>query len=171
MKLSIKKILFIIIILMCFITVPVKALNVNSKNVVLYKLDTKEKIFGLKSNEKVSIASLTKIMTVIVAIENIKDQNQEITITNDMLKGLAEQEAYVVGLKEGQKVTYKDLLYATLIASGADATNALAIGISGSTSKYVKLMNQKAKDLGLNNTSFANPIGLDDKTITAPPKT
>lgn len=162
-KSSIKKILFILIILMCFITVPVSALNVNSKNVVLYKLDNKEKVFGLKSNEKVSIASLTKIMTVIVAIENLKSLDQEITITKDMIKGLVEQEAYVVGLKEGQKVTYRDLLYSSLIASGADATNAIAIGISGSIPKYVKLMNQKAKELGLNNTSFANPIGLDDK--------
>lgn len=142
--------------------IPVDALNVNSKNIVLYNLDTNEKVFGYKESEKVSIASLTKIMTAIVALENIDDLDKEVVITNDMIKGLKEKDAFVVGLKVGQKVSYMELLYACVVASGADATNAIAISISGDVDKFVSLMNDKVKELKLNNTSFSNPIGFDD---------
>ena len=159
-----KRVLFIILsVFLFFVVIPVDALNTNSKNIVLYNLDTHERVFGYKDTEKVSIASLTKIMTAVVALENIDDLNKEVTITKDMLKGLKEKEAYVVGLEVGQKVSYMELLYACVVASGADATNAIAMSMSGSVDKFVDLMNKKAKELGLNNTSFANPIGFDDK--------
>ncbi len=159
-----KKVLFLILsVFLFFIVIPVDALNVNSKNIVLYNLDTYERVFGYKDTDKVSIASLTKIMSAVVALENIDDLDKEVTITEDMLKGLKEKNAYVVGLKVGQKVSYRELLYACIVASGADATNAIAISVSGSVDSFVVLMNKKAKELELNNTSFANPIGLDDK--------
>ena len=159
-----KRVLFIILsVFLFFVVIPVNALNTNSKNIFLYNLDTNEKVFGYKDNEKVSIASLTKIMTAVVALENIDNLDKEVIITNDMLKGLKEKEAFVVGLKVGQKVSYRELLYACVMASGADATNAIAISMSGSVDKFVSLMNNKAKELQLSNTSFANPIGFDDK--------
>jgi serine-type D-Ala-D-Ala carboxypeptidase (penicillin-binding protein 5/6) len=159
-----KKVLFLILsVFLFFIVIPVDALNVNSKNIVLYNLDTHERVFGYKDTDKVSIASLTKIMSAVVALENIDDLDKEVTITEDMLKGLKEKNAYVVGLKVGQKVSYRELLYACIVASGADATNAIAISVSGSVDSFVVLMNKKAKELELNNTSFANPMGLDDK--------
>ena len=158
-----KRVLFIILsVFLFFIVVPVDALNTNSKNIVLYNLDTKEKVFGYKDADRVSIASLTKIMTAVVALENIDDLNKEVVITADMLKGLKEKDAYVVGLQVGQKVSYLDLLYACVIASGADATNGIVMSMSFGADKFVSLMNDKAKELGLNNTSFANPIGFDD---------
>lgn len=159
-----KRILFIILsVFLFFVVIPVNALNTSSKNIFLYNLDTNEKVFGYKDNEKVSIASLTKIMTAVVALENIDNLDKEVIITNDMLKGLKEKEAFVVGLEVGQKVSYRELLYACVMASGADATNAIAISMSGSVDKFVSLMNNKAKELQLSNTSFANPIGFDDK--------
>ena len=159
-----KRVLFIILsVFLFFVVIPVDALSTSSKNIVLYNLDTNEKVFGYKDNEKVSIASLTKIMTAVVALENIDNLDKEVIITNDMLKGLKEKEAFVVGLKVGQKVSYRELLYACVMASGADATNAIAISMSGSVDKFVSLMNNKAKELQLSNTSFANPIGFDDK--------
>lgn len=159
-----KRVLFIILsVFLFFVVIPVDALSTSSKNIVLYNLDTNEKVFGYKDNEKVSIASLTKIMTAVVALENIDNLDKEVTITKDMLKGLREKDAYVVGLEVGQKVSYRELLYACVVASGADATNAIAFSMSGSEDKFVSLMNNKAKELKLNNTSFANPIGFDDK--------
>lgn len=158
-----KRVLFIILsVFLFFVVIPVDALSTSSKNIVLYNLDTNEKVFGYKDTEKVSIASLTKIMTAIVALENIDNLNKKVTITSDMLKGLKEKDAYVVGLKVGQKVSYIDLIYACVISSGADATNAIAMSISGGLERFVSLMNDKAKELGLSNTSFSNPIGFDD---------
>ena len=159
-----KRVLFIILsVFLFFVVIPVDALNTNSKNIVLYNLDTYERVFGYKDIDKVSIASLTKIMTAVVALENIDNLDKEVTITKDMLKGLKEKDAYVVGLEVGQKVSYLELLYACVLASGADATNAIAMSMSGSVDKFVDLMNKKANELELNNTSFANPIGFDDK--------
>lgn len=158
-----KRTLFIIFSVFLFLMlIPVNALDTNSKHIALYNLDTNEKVFGYKNSEKVSIASLTKIMTTIVALENIDDLNKEVTITSNMLNGLKEKDAYVVGLKEGQKVPYIDLIYSCLIASGADATNAIAISLSGSLDNFVVLMNKKAKELKLENTSFSNPVGFDN---------
>lgn len=156
-----KKILFGLVITFICIT-SVRALDLDSKNVVLYNLNENNIIYEQNKDEKTCIASLTKIMTTLVAIENIDDLNEKVTMTKDMFKGLAEANAEVIGLKVGDKVTYEDLLYGTLIASGADATRGLAFSISGSEEEYAKLMNEKAKELGLKNTNFVNTTGLDE---------
>ncbi|HPF83273.1 MAG TPA: hypothetical protein PLV83_03780, partial [Bacilli bacterium] len=140
------------------------ALEVNSQRAVLYNLNDNTIVYEKNKDEITSIASLTKIMTTLVAIENIKELDNNVTITNDMLKGLKEANASVAGLKLNQKVTYRDLLYGTFLASGADAARGLALSISGSEDKFVELMNKKAKDLGLAKTVFTNTTGLDYKT-------
>ena len=117
-------------------------------------------LFFLKMHMK--LASLTKIMTTIVAIENIEDLNKTVTMTSNMFKGLYEENAYQIGLRVGDVVTYKDLLYGTFIASGADATRGLTLSLTNSEDEFVKLMNDKAIELGLTNTYFTNPIGLDE---------
>lgn len=131
-----------------------------SDKVLLYEPDTEEILYEVKSEERASIASLTKIMTTIVAIENIKDLNEVVTITRDMMNEIP-YDASVAGLKVGDKVTYEDLLYASILPSGADATTALAHGISGTTDKYIELMNKKAEELGLKNTHYSNVTGYD----------
>ena len=108
-----------------------------------------------KSHEEVYIASLTKIMTVIIAIENIDNYNKKVTITSDVFDDIT-WDIHVTGFKVGEKLTYDDLLYSALLNSGADAVNALAINTCGSIKKFVKKMNEKVKELGLNNTEFDN---------------
>jgi len=155
-----KKVLFSIILVLISIA-NVHALDINSNNAVLYVLNDNSIVFEKNKDSITSIASLTKIMTTIVAIENIDDFNKEVTISYDMLKGLQEENAYVIYLQVGEKVTYNDLLYGTFLASGADAARGLSFGISGSDAKFVELMNKKAKELNLTNTHFTNATGLD----------
>jgi len=155
-----KRVLFIIVIFLCF-PFDVFALDINSKNAILYKLDDNKILYSKNAYERTSIASLTKIMTAIVAIENIDDLDQMVVITSEDLKGLVEVNASVAGFRLGDRLTYRDLLYGLLLPSGADAANALARNISGSTDKFVQLMNKKAKELGLRNTHFVNVTGLD----------
>lgn len=156
-----KKIFIFLISLILFTNVY--ALELNSKYAVLYNLNDDKIVYDLNKDEKTSIASLTKIMTVSVAIENIDMLGSQVTITKDMLRGLIEADASVAGLKVGDKVTYKDLLYCTMLPSGADCANALAISISGNVTSFLDLMNEKVKSLNLTNTHFSNVIGLDDK--------
>lgn len=133
-----------------------------SKNVLVYNLDEDKILYEEKSEDKISIASLTKIMTTIVAIENIDDLNEKVTITSKMLEGIP-YDASVAGLEVGDTLTYKDLLYASMIPSGADATQALAISLTGSVSNFVKLMNETAERIGLTNTHYVNTTGLDEE--------
>ncbi len=133
-----------------------------SKNVLVYNLDEDKILYEEKSEDKISIASLTKIMTTIVAIENIDDLNEKVTITSKMLEGIP-YDASVAGLEIGDTLTYKDLLYASMIPSGADATQALAISLTGSVSNFVKLMNETAERIGLTNTHYVNTTGLDEE--------
>lgn len=114
-------------------------------------------------------ASMTKIMTTIVAIENLSDLNQEITVTNDMIANLYAQDATQAGFQPGETVQAIDLLYGVMLPSGADCCIALADTIAGSEEGFVELMNQKAEKLGLENTHFCNTTGLhaDDHYSTA----
>lgn len=151
------------IILFLFLTINVKALDLSSEHIILYNMNEDKMIYELAKDEKTSIASLTKIMTTLVAIENIENYDQKVQLHYSMFTGLAEENAAVIGLKSGQVVTYNDLLYGMFLASGADATRAISISISGSEKKFVELMNQKANDLGMNNTHFVNTTGLDEE--------
>ena len=136
-------------------------LNLKSKNIVLYNLDNSFMLYELNSNEKVQIASLTKIMTVYVLAENIKNLNKEVVITSEVFNGL---NGYVqAGLKVGDKVTYEDLLYGIMLPSGADCVNAAIINSGLTNDEFIKSMNDKANELGLKNTKFDNAIGMDSK--------
>lgn len=133
--------------------------NITSKSAILYNMNEEKILYQLKSDEKLQIASLTKIMTVITAIENNNDLEKKVEITKEMLKGI--EEYTQVGFKVGDTPTIKDLLYGSMLPSGADAVNALAISTSGSISKFVDLMNEEASKLKLKNTHFDNPVGMD----------
>ena len=115
------------------------------------------------SEAKIYPASMTKIMTAVVVLESGLSLDQTVTITDEMLDGLYEAEAAVVGYSAGDTPTVRDLLYGALLPSGADAVNALAYAASGSIDKFVEAMNQKAEELGMNNTHFVNPTGLHDE--------
>lgn len=158
-----KKIISFTLIFFLFASsVYANELNLNSEKYILYNLKDDEVLLEKDSNDQTNIASLTKIMTVIVAIENIDDFNEKVTITNKMLKDI-ESDVAVAGFKVGDKVTYNDLLHGAILVSGADAVNALAHSISGSEKEFVKLMNLKANELKLNNSNFVNVTGLYNK--------
>ena len=153
---------FFLITLLIFPT-TIFALEINSKYVVMYNLNDDAIIFEKNKDEKTEIASLTKIMTCIVAIENIDNLNETVVMKSADFKGLAEANASVAGFSIGDKVTYMDLLMGLFLPSGADAALALANNIGGNEKNFVKLMNEKAKELNLSNTNFVNNTGLDTK--------
>ena len=164
-----KKILSIFILFFISIS-SIKALElpveITGQAAIVYNLDSNQIVYEKNPDTTYTIASLTKIMNAYTAINNIDDLNKKVTITyNDVynLWGYT-----VAGLEEGDVVTYKDLLYAMILPSGADASQALAYHISGSPAKYVELMNKEAQNLGLRNATFKDTYGgHDDNKATA----
>lgn len=152
---------FLLIFLFLFYIPIVDALefSITSQHVILYNLNDDKVLYELDSDNKDNIASLTKIMTVLVAIENQKDLSKNVTITREALEGI--EDYTVVGYSVGNVTTIEELLYGAMLPSGADAVNALAIDTAGSVSKFVEMMNVKASELKLKNTHFDNPVGMD----------
>lgn len=151
----------ILLIITLFLFINVKGLEINSKNAILYNMNEKSIIYEKNSEEKVQVASLTKIITAITVIDNTEDLNKEVIITKEMLQGL---DGYAkAGFRVGDKLTYLDLLYALMLPSAADAAQALAIDISGSIEEFSNLMNKKINEIGALNSKFDNPIGIDSE--------
>jgi D-alanyl-D-alanine carboxypeptidase len=136
--------------------------DIVSDNAYIFDTDTDQVLMQKNADEKMYPASMTKIMTGILAIENLKDLDQHIVITSEMLAGLTEMNASVAGFQVSDDPTVRDLLYGLALPSGADAANALAITISGDVPSFAQLMNQKAESLGMSSTHFVNPTGLHD---------
>lgn len=134
--------------------------NLQSSNAILVNLDTNKILLDKDSDEIIYPASLTKIMTVLVAIENISNLQEKIILPKSIFKNLYEENASMAGFLPNEEVTAEDLLYGSMLPSGADASIGLADYITGSESKFVKLMNEKAKQLGMKNTHFVNATGL-----------
>lgn len=107
-------------------------------------------------------ASMTKIMTLIVAYENCKSLEDTFTMTYEITNPLYLANASVAGFSVGEEITVRDLLYGAILPSGGDATDALATLIGGSIEGFVDMMNKKVLQMGLSNTHFANPSGLHD---------
>lgn len=121
------------------------------------ELDTNFILLNKDAQVKIPMASLTKLMTAYIAFEKL-DLNKYIIVPNFTLR----PDESMMGLIPGESISTNDLLHGLLINSAGDATTALAIEISGSKEAFVELMNQKAKHLGLTNTNFSNPEGMDD---------
>ena len=128
-----------------------------SKSALAIDLDSHEILFKKNINEKLAFASLVKLMVAIIILEE-NDLNEVITIKEN----LSSIEGSKVWLNQGEKFTFEELLYLLLIPSGNDAAVALAQANSGSANVFIEKMNKKARFLGLNDTIFTNPIGLDD---------
>ena len=131
-------------------------LNLNSRSCVVLDRKTKQILYGKNEKNRVKMASTTKIMTATVVLENIS-----LDKTIEVSKKAANTGGSRLGLKTGDKITVRDLLYGLLMRSGNDAAVALAEAVSGDIPEFAKLMNKKAKDLGLSNTNFESPHGLD----------
>lgn len=157
-----KVILFLVLLLIPLNVFALSLPELYSNNILIYDLENDEVLLEKNSSEKVSIASLTKIMTTITAIENIRDFDEEIILTSEMINSVPWY-ASKAGLKVNDQVTYRDLLYASIIPSGADATYSLAISLTGSVQDFVSKMNTLATKLELQNTHFVNVTGLDEE--------
>ncbi len=157
-----KKVVLFFLLLIPLNVGAIKYPDLNSKYVIVYNLTDEEMLYEMESERVISIASLTKIATTITAIEEIKDLSETVTITNKILNTV-DPVLSKAGLKAGDEVTYLDLLYASMLPSGADATNSLAILSSDSIDGFVDKMNALAKRIGLNDTHFVNVTGLDEE--------
>ena len=155
-----KKILtFLLLFLLAPLFVFASEFDITGEYVVLYNLNDDEILYEQNSNEQTSIASITKIMTALVAMDNISDYDSIITITTADFEGTTGYSK--AGFSVGDRVTYRDLLYGILLPSGADAVNAIVRNTLG-YDNFIIAMNELAKKIGLENTSFSNPVGKDD---------
>ena len=158
-----KKLLTLIFLfILCTVKANALEFNVSSQNIILYNLDNGEILYEKSADEKVPIASLTKIMTALVTLENVDNLDDRVILTSEDFNGLIEANAVTAGFTKGEVVTYRDLLYGLLLPSGADAAKALARNVGGSEEKFIQKMNDKAIELGLKDTHFSTVIGLDD---------
>ncbi|MCB2355397.1 D-alanyl-D-alanine carboxypeptidase family protein [Clostridium estertheticum] len=137
-------------------TVHAEDLYVNAISAIALDCDSKVVLYEKNAYTPIEIASTTKIITALVAIK-CGDLNKKIIIS----KKAATIRGSEIGLKEGEEITLKELLYGLLMRSGNDAAIAIAEGVSGSVDEFLKLMNEYALEIGLLNSNFESPHGLD----------
>ena len=138
-------------------------LELYSEHAVLIDLETNTVIAEKDPDAKIYPASMTKVRTALVACEQITDWDATFTMTQAIIDPLFLSDATMAGFVNGEAVSMTDLVYGALLPSGAEATEALAQTIAGSTEGFVALMNEKAAELGLTNTHFVNDSGLHDE--------
>ena len=153
---SVKKVL-LFLILLC-LPFSVNAFNSSAKSVVLMDMDSKRVLYSENPHYTGSVASISKIMTAIIAIENGK-LDKEIKVGDEVLKAYGS----AIYLKVGEKMKLEDLLYGLMLRSGNDAALVIATHIAGTEKKFVQMMNDKAKEIGMSDTTFKNPHGLDEQ--------
>lgn len=125
---------------------------------ILFNLDTNEVLYSKNARESLPVASLTKLMTALLVLEN-GTLNDTVTVGDEVR--ITEYDAWLCHFEPGDVLSVEDLMYATLIYSGNDAAAALAAYVDGTVEAFVDSMNQKAEALGAGDTHFANPHGLD----------
>jgi D-alanyl-D-alanine carboxypeptidase (penicillin-binding protein 5/6) len=128
----------------------------SARAAIVLEASTGQVAFARNASVRRSIASTTKMMTALVTLDDAD--------LDDVFRASSYRPAPIesqIGLRPGERMTVRDLLRGVLLASGNDAAMALAVGVSGSRGAFVRAMNRQANELGLRNTHFANPIGLD----------
>ena len=149
-----KKYLIILILLI----LPINVYGISAKSYILMDMDTNKVIDGRDIHKVRSVASISKIMTAILAIESGK-LDHKVTIGDeiDMSYGSG------IYIKKGEVLTLRDLVYGLMLRSGNDASYAIAKYVGGSIDNFVIMMNKKASEIGMKNTIFNNPNGLDEE--------
>lgn len=157
---KIKRVFLLAVCLM--IALPVRALaaqpSLSAQSAVLMAADTGKLLFTQNSQERLPMASTTKIMTALLALES-GDLDAVFTVDPQAIQ----VEGSSMGLQKGDQVTMRVLAYGMLLQSGNDGANAAAVRIAGSTAAFAELMNQRAQEIGMLNTHFVTPSGLDDE--------
>ena len=136
--------------------------DIKSTYIAMYDVDNNMLLAGYGASAKIYPASMTKIMTLIVAVENITDMNATGILTKAEAEYLLQKNASTVGFDVERKITATDLLYGLILPSGADSALMLSKMVAGSEEKFAELMNKKCKELGLKSTHFTNSTGLHD---------
>ena len=160
MRMIPKLVIITLIISLLIVNIPHKvdaSLGVSAASAVLIEQKSGRILFEKDAHTKRRIASITKIMTAILAIESGK-MNQYVRVSEQATRA----EGSSVYLKPGEKIKLKDLVYGLMLRSGNDTAVAIAEYVGGSVEGFAYLMNQKAREIGMYNTHFANPHGLDD---------
>ena len=138
--------------------------SIVSQYAALVDVDSNEIIAGRAPYTVINPASMTKVLTLLVAVENIDNIDDKVVITDDITQYTYDHDCSVVGFSPGEKVTVRDLLYGTILPSGADAVLALCNYVAGSQDEFVAMMNEKVDELGLSETAhFTNATGLYDE--------
>lgn len=132
--------------------------DLSADSAVVICAETGEVLFEKNSRKERSMASTTKIMTSVIALE-CNTPDRIITITDEMVN----VEGTSSGLLAGDRITLSTLVYCMLLESGNDAANSVALAVAGSFEAFAELMNKKAEEIGMLNTSFVTPSGLDDE--------
>ena len=127
---------------------------------ILVSADNGEVIFEKNADELRAPASTTKILTVLLAIQNVEDLDQVVTVSDYAV--MLPDDSSTMGLQAGEEIPFIDVLYGTILLSGNDGANVIAETVSGSVPAFVDLMNRTAQAYGCESTHFVNPHGLDD---------
>ena len=148
--------LLLALALLCSPASAAGAPDISAGSAILIHADSGETLFERNADERRLIASTTKIMAALVALESCElDERVRVDARAAGVEGSS------MYLREGEVLTVEELLYGLLLVSGNDAASALAIHVSGSEAGFAALMNAKARELGLRNSHFTNPHGLD----------
>lgn len=152
-------VILLILVLFGFMDITAYAQpSVSASSAILIDANTGEVLFAKNENEKQSMASTTKIMTALLAIESER-LDEEIVVTDQMVR----VEGTSMGLMPQDRVTLETLVYGMLLQSGNDAANAVALTLADSQEEFAQMMNERAKQIGAVNTNFVTPSGLDDE--------
>lgn len=157
-----KKVVFISIFLFSLCIVNAEEITPNAKSSILIEAQTGKILYEKNSNEKFAPASMTKMMSLLLIMENIDNGNLKMDEVIKVSKNASSMGGSQIFLKENEQMTIEDLLKGITIGSANDATVALAERIAGTEDAFVKLMNDKVKELNLKNTNFKNCTGLDE---------
>ncbi|MEG0250641.1 MAG: serine hydrolase [Peptostreptococcus sp.] len=135
-------------------------LDIESKYLTLYDKTNNKIVYSISGDKKAYPASLTKLMTVMAGIDEVKDVNEEVKVPIEAYDKLYQEGASMAGFSPGERVSYKDLLYGAILPSGGEAAMSISYLVSGSEQGFVDIMNRKSDELGLKNTHFKNSTGL-----------
>lgn len=142
-------------------------LDTTSRHAILLDAQSGQVLAQKRADERTAPASLTKMMTILLAIEAEPDLDKQVTLPEGIFPALQIERASMAGFAPGETVTVRDLLYGAMLPSGAECCETLARLVSGSEDNFAALMNQKAAELGMKNTHFTNPTGCGGQVIEA----
>lgn len=145
------------LLLLTLLCIPIKVSAISARNIIAMDMDTKRVLYEKSAYDEYLIASISKIMTAVVALE-LADVESDVTTTNTILKAFGS----AIYIEVGETMKLKDLLYGLMLRSGNDAALAIAEFVGKDVDKFVELMNQKAKEIGMKSTKFINPHGLEN---------